>query len=184
MKGTINMIRIMPWASIAEDEILSRSVRTENVQRTVSEIIANVRANGDAALKEYAKKFDRAEIENLLVTEVEIEEAFEQVDSELLDVIRTAQPDAKIILQGIIMVSKIKSTENACFDPGNLRSMNERIAALADGETVFYIDANVVFVGEDGYLYPHLSGDGCHFYPEYAVDWAEWISLEAAKLGI
>lgn len=103
---------------------------------------------------------------------------------ELLDVIRTAQPDAKIILQGIIMVSKIKSTENACFDPGNLRSMNERIAALADGETVFYIDANVVFVGEDGYLYPHLSGDGCHFYPEYAVDWAEWISLEAAKLGI
>ena len=99
-------------------------------------------------------------------------------------VIRTAQPDAKIILQGIIMVSKIKSTENACFDPGNLRSMNERIAALADGETVFYIDANVVFVGEDGYLYPHLSGDGCHFYPEYAVDWAEWISLEAAKLGI
>lgn len=84
------MIRIMPWASIAEDEILNRSVRTENVQRTVSEIIANVRANGDAALKEYAKKFDRAEIENLLVTEVEIEEAFEQVDSELLDVIRRA----------------------------------------------------------------------------------------------
>lgn len=84
------MIRIMPWASIAEDEILSRSVRTENVQRTVSEIIANVRENGDAALKEYAKKFDRAEIDNLLVTEAEFEEAFSQVSDELLNVIRRA----------------------------------------------------------------------------------------------
>lgn len=103
---------------------------------------------------------------------------------ELLDVIRAAQPNAKIIVQGIIMVSQIKSRENACFGPENLRYMNERIAAFADGVTTFYIDANDVFVGEDGYLKPDVSGDGCHFYPEYAAVWAEWISLQAAKLGI
>ena len=103
---------------------------------------------------------------------------------ELLGVIRTTQPDCKIILQGIIMVSQIKSQENTCFDPANLRQMNERIAALADGVTVFYIDANEIFVGDDGYLHPDMSGDGCHLYPEYTAVWMEWISLKMAELGI
>ena len=84
------MIPILPWTSIEENEILSRSVRTENVQRTVTEIIANVRARGDAALKEYALKFDRARIDDLIVSEAEIDEALRRVDPALLDVIRRA----------------------------------------------------------------------------------------------
>ena len=35
------------------------------VYGTVSEIIDNVRNNGDSALYEYAKKFDRIELEHL-----------------------------------------------------------------------------------------------------------------------
>lgn len=84
------MIPILPWTSIEENEILSRSVRTENVQRTVVEIIANVRARGDEALKEYALKFDRARIDDLIVSEAEIDEALRRVDPALLDVIRRA----------------------------------------------------------------------------------------------
>lgn len=58
----------------------------------VSEIIENVRANRDAAVFEYTKKFDGADINagNILVTEEEIKEAYEQVDPKLLDVIRKA----------------------------------------------------------------------------------------------
>lgn len=58
----------------------------------VSEIIENVRANKDAAIFEYTKKFDGADIcaENILVTEEEIKEAYEKVDPKLLDVIRKA----------------------------------------------------------------------------------------------
>jgi len=84
------MIRILPWASVREDEILSRSVRAENVQRTVSEIIQNVRANGDAALREYALRFDGAEIGDLFVSDAEFDAAFQEVSPELLDVIRRA----------------------------------------------------------------------------------------------
>jgi len=84
------MIRILPWASVREDEILSRSVRAENVRRTVSEIIQNVRANGDAALREYARRFDGAEIGDLCVSEAEFEAAFAEVSPDLLDVIRRA----------------------------------------------------------------------------------------------
>ena len=58
----------------------------------VNEIIENVRANRDAAIFDYTKRFDGADInaENILVTEDEIKEAYEKVDQKLLTVIRKA----------------------------------------------------------------------------------------------
>ncbi|MDD6306326.1 MAG: histidinol dehydrogenase [Clostridiales bacterium] len=58
----------------------------------VNDIIENVRANRDAAIFEYTKKFDGADIHagNILVTEEEIKEAYENVDPKLLEVIRKA----------------------------------------------------------------------------------------------
>ena len=58
----------------------------------VNEIIENVRANRDAAIFDYTKRFDGADInaENILVTEDEIKEAYEKVDEKLLPVIRKA----------------------------------------------------------------------------------------------
>ena len=58
----------------------------------VNEIIENVRANRDAAIFDYTKRFDGADInaENILVTEDEIQEAYEKVDEKLLTVIRKA----------------------------------------------------------------------------------------------
>jgi histidinol dehydrogenase len=59
---------------------------------TVQEIIDNIRANGNKALFDYTKKFDKADINesNVLVTKEEIEEAYAQVDSHLVEVIRKA----------------------------------------------------------------------------------------------
>ena len=64
----------------------------EATQETVDEIIANVKADGDQAVFDYTKRFDGAEItkENILVTEEEIKEAYEQVDDQLIEVIRKA----------------------------------------------------------------------------------------------
>ena len=58
----------------------------------VNEIIENVRANRDAAIFDYTKRFDGADInaENILVTEDEIKEAYEKVNEKLLTVIRKA----------------------------------------------------------------------------------------------
>ena len=58
----------------------------------VNDIIGNVRKNGDAAIFDYTKRFDGAEIDasNIRVTEEEILEAYELIDQELLDVIRKA----------------------------------------------------------------------------------------------
>ena len=49
------------------------------LRASVAEIIDNVCANGDAALREYNKKFDGCERERLLVSRQEIDEAYAQM---------------------------------------------------------------------------------------------------------
>lgn len=74
-------------------DLLKRSPNNyDGYQGTVDEIIANVKANGDQAVFDYTRRFDGAEItkENILVTEEEIKEAYEQVDDQLIEVIRKA----------------------------------------------------------------------------------------------
>lgn len=59
-------------------------------EKTVRDIVQDVKARGDEAVFEYTGKFDKVEIsaENIRVTEEEIREAYENVDPALLDVIR------------------------------------------------------------------------------------------------
>ena len=61
-------------------------------ESTVAEILAKVKSEGDAALFAYTKEFDKAEVnkENIRVTEVEIQEAYDKIDPALLEVIRKA----------------------------------------------------------------------------------------------
>ena len=64
-----------------------------NYAETVQGIVDDVRDNGDAALFSYTKKFDKADItaDNVKVTQEEINYAYTQVSTELLDVIRKAK---------------------------------------------------------------------------------------------
>ena len=60
------MIRRFRLSEMPIDQILCRDIRAErNVDAIVDEIIADVRANGDEALRRYAEKFDRAKLEAL-----------------------------------------------------------------------------------------------------------------------
>jgi len=75
------------------DNLLKRSPNNYKEQeQIVNDILANIRENGDDALFEYTKNFDKAEItaDNVKVTQEEIDEAYKQVDDELIRVIRRA----------------------------------------------------------------------------------------------
>lgn len=85
------MIKIYNSSEISIDEILERSEQTIDVEGIVTDIIKNVRANGDKALVEYSKKFDGAVDDILEVTPEEIEEAFNQVDDELVEILKQAK---------------------------------------------------------------------------------------------
>jgi histidinol dehydrogenase len=60
------------------------------VQATVTQILQNVKTNGDAALKEYALKFDNVVLDSLLVTPTEITAAADELSAELKEAIATA----------------------------------------------------------------------------------------------
>ena len=74
------MIKIMKYGQVPNSEIFARVVPTVNVEQIVAEIIENVRENGDRALLEYNRKFDKAEMDALQVSPEEIDEAFRSVE--------------------------------------------------------------------------------------------------------
>ena len=85
------MIKLYNFDELKPEEILNRDIRAEkNVEDVVDGIIADVRARGDEALKEYALKFDGAKLDNIQVTQEEIEEAFANMDGYFLETLREA----------------------------------------------------------------------------------------------
>lgn len=102
----------------------------------------------------------------------------------LVDSVRAAQPEAKIILQGIMVVSKRMANGSSHFSKENLQSINDRIAGLTNGESVFYIDVNESFGVDDGYLPSYMSGDGCHLYGKYYQLWEQWIRWAVGRQGL
>jgi len=74
------------WSEITKRPVSDIS----NKEEIVREVLQNVRQKGDKALKEYTLKFDHADVENLLVSNEELQEASSLVDPELKSAIKTA----------------------------------------------------------------------------------------------
>ena len=73
-------------------QILARpQMETRNLEQTVSEILEDVRINGDEAVKQYTTLFDKAELDRLDVSPEEFEAAEALVSLELKKAIETAR---------------------------------------------------------------------------------------------
>lgn len=86
------MIKIYNSSEIDKSEILSRSGQNdlEKAEKTVREIISDVRARGDVAVKEYTLRFDGCDISDMRVAEKEIDEAFLNVGDYFIDTLKAA----------------------------------------------------------------------------------------------
>ena len=84
------MIKILNYNEVSSDEIFARDNIASNVEDIVTDIIKNVIKNGDKALFEYCLKFDKANLKTLEVSEEEINEAFNAVDNEFIEILREA----------------------------------------------------------------------------------------------
>lgn len=84
------MIKILKYGEVAAEDIFARAVPEVDVADIVKDIIENVKTNGDKALFEYCKKFDKAELSSLLVTKEEIDEALNSVEPEFLEILKKA----------------------------------------------------------------------------------------------
>ncbi|KIS03297.1 Histidinol dehydrogenase [Paucilactobacillus wasatchensis] len=64
---------------------------TPEVEQAVTAIIQNVRDNGDQAIREYEKKFDDVELNELKVPQSALEEAYQNAPQDLLDALELAK---------------------------------------------------------------------------------------------
>ncbi len=84
------MIKILKFGEVSANDIFARTEPAVNVEAIVSEIIENVKQNGDKALYEYNEKFDKAKLDSLLVSEEEIKEAVALVEPKFLEILKSA----------------------------------------------------------------------------------------------
>ena len=84
------MIRILKYGEVPNSEIFQRSMPTVQAEKTVAEILRNVRERGDEALREYTARFDCAKLESLIVSEEETEEALRQTEPAFLAILEKA----------------------------------------------------------------------------------------------
>ena len=155
------------------ENLLKRSPNSYGkFEAAVNDILANVRARKDEALFEYTKNFDKADInaENVRVTQEEIDEAYAQVDKDLLDVIRKAlvnirdyhakqkqyswfdsKPDGTILGQKVTALARV-----GVYVPGGKAAypssvlMNVMPAKVAGVEQIIMCTPP----GKDGKVYP------------------------------
>ena len=85
------MMRILDFDSLSPEEFLNRDIRAEeDVSAAVDEIIREVRRRGDEALRDYTRRFDGAEIQDLWVSAEEFDAARRAVDPYFLETLKEA----------------------------------------------------------------------------------------------
>ena len=118
------MMKIMPVDQFRPEDFKTPPIQAGNeIEAIVDEIIANVRANGDQALKEYAAKFDKAELNSVLVSEEEMAEAFAACDAEFIEILKQARDNIEAFHKRQVRSSFIVSEEDG-------RVMGQRIIPL------------------------------------------------------
>lgn len=85
------MIKIFDFDSLPPEAFLNRDIRAEeDVSAAVDAVIAGVREGGDAALRDYTRRFDGVELGDLQVSDGEFAAAREAVDPDFLETLREA----------------------------------------------------------------------------------------------
>ena len=85
-------MRVVRNLESLEKLLLKKRARKDKVCDKVSRIIKGVCDNGDSALVEYTKKFDKVKIsaQELRISELEISAAFNELDSSLISAFKLA----------------------------------------------------------------------------------------------
>lgn len=84
------MIQILNYGQVDDREIFARMSPKTNVEQVVADIIADVRENGDKALKAYTARFDGAVLDTLEVSPAEFDGAMAATEPEFLRILETA----------------------------------------------------------------------------------------------
>jgi histidinol dehydrogenase len=93
---------------------IKRSIESGTTEQlaVVKKIISEIRSAGDEALRAFTEKFDRVTLESFIVTENEINEAYGQVDSEFISIVREAAENIRSFHEKQLRPSWMTTEEN------------------------------------------------------------------------
>lgn len=103
---------------------------------------------------------------------------------EMIDLIRKYQPDALIVIHGMLSVSYRVLATHSYMHVHNINSLNECFREMAEnGEKMVYIDINPEITEESGYLPESWTHDGYHPGLQGYLIWESWLRENARELA-
>lgn len=98
----------------------------------------------------------------------------------IVDWIHQLQPQARIILEANLHVTKKKSDSDPVYGNGKIDALNQAIYQMAVEKGCGYIDVNSLFDDGQGNLDSKYSVDNAHIMGKYYTVWAEWLRTQNA----
>lgn len=98
---------------------------------------------------------------------------------EVVQYIRKAQPDAIVVIQANLHVTKEKSDKESIFSNKRIDNYNKKLSSIADNKNIFYLDANSIFDDGKGNLKASYTFDNVHLLAKYYVNWTNYLKNHA-----
>ena len=130
------MIKIMKYGEVSPEEIFARGTAATDVSGIVRDIIDNVKENGDKALLEYCEKFDKAKLSSLEVSAEEIDEAFNTVEPQFIEILKQAAENIRNFHKQQVRQSFILNGDG--FVTGQKITPIEKVGLYVPGGTAAY----------------------------------------------
>ena len=131
------MIRIYRYGEIPNSELFARKDIVADVAEPVRAIVQDVAQNGDAALRAYEKKFDRADLTALEVSPEEWDAAMDAVQPEFLQILQEAAANIRRYHEKQVRASYVVNEQ-----PGVLLGQRilpiEKVGVYVPGGTAAY----------------------------------------------
>ena len=131
------MIRILKESETKREAIFAREDPVGSVEEPVQEIIAQVRAKGDEALKRYTKEFDGVDITSVEVGQGAIDEGFRMADPMLVDILYRASERVAAFHQHQVRNSFLVNEEDGILMGQKIIPL-ERVGLYVPGGTAAY----------------------------------------------
>lgn len=131
------MIQVYDYSQLSLEEILARTGEKIDVSAAVADIIDAVRAEGDAALRRYAKQFDGADLNAIEVSAQEMRSALDALDPEFLAILEQAAENIRDFHRRQIRQSFIVSEKDGIV-LGQKVTPIDRVGLYIPGGTAAY----------------------------------------------
>lgn len=141
-----------------------------NVKNALTEKVVKGKKNNNLTVVEaleegkYQKIYISFGINELGWTNLDI---FIQRYKELIEKVMEKQPDADIVVYGILPITQKKSDKDNIFNMKNVKKFNKRIKKMAKDMKITYVDISKAVANEKGYLPDDVTPDGIHMNKEY-----------------